>query len=277
VDEGRFRAICRNALEELASKKLNLEMLIERRARAQERRVVPETITRFMRDAAEFVPLTFKTFPHLLHTSELERTPSVLRQYESDPSWKLPGLTEKYPRCSTDRETVETNNLEWVTLGHPLFEAIRRHTCTEALPVFGKGVTFHSLRHEGPARIDFYQARVVDGLGQVIHECLFAIDVSGDGEPRLREPNLLGNFTPTDAPAILPKIARVPEAAAWLNEHALVPFLEETHKDRLAEIERIAEHIELSLTELLQRADDEIGRAATEMEQKIPGTEGRLA
>jgi len=277
VDEGRFRVICRNALEELASKKLNLEMLIERRARAQERRVVPETITRFMRDAAEFVPLTFKTFPHLLHTFELERTPSVLRQYESDPSWKLPGLTEKYPRCSTDRETVETNNLEWVTLGHPLFEAIRRHTCTEALPVFGKGVTFHSLRHEGPARIDFYQARVVDGLGQVIHECLFAIDISGDGEPRLREPNLLGNFTPTDAPAILPEIARVPEAAAWLNEHALVPFLEETHKDRLAEIERIAEHIELSLTELLQRADDEIGRAATEMEQKIPGTEGRLA
>ena len=32
------------ALEGLASKKLNLEMLVERRARAQERRVVPETI-----------------------------------------------------------------------------------------------------------------------------------------------------------------------------------------------------------------------------------------
>jgi SNF2 family DNA or RNA helicase len=41
VDEGRFRAICQNALEGLASKKLNLEMLIERKARAQERRVVP--------------------------------------------------------------------------------------------------------------------------------------------------------------------------------------------------------------------------------------------
>jgi DNA invertase Pin-like site-specific DNA recombinase len=40
----------------LASKKLNLEMLIERRARAQERRVVPETIARFLREAAEFVP-----------------------------------------------------------------------------------------------------------------------------------------------------------------------------------------------------------------------------
>ena len=56
VDAGRFRGICQNALEGLASKTLNLEMLIERRARAQERRVVPETIARFLREAAEFVP-----------------------------------------------------------------------------------------------------------------------------------------------------------------------------------------------------------------------------
>ena len=43
VKEEHFRAICQNALEGLATKKLNLEMLIEQRARAQERRVVPET------------------------------------------------------------------------------------------------------------------------------------------------------------------------------------------------------------------------------------------
>ena len=36
VDEGRFRAICQTALEGLASKNLNLAMLVERRARAQE-------------------------------------------------------------------------------------------------------------------------------------------------------------------------------------------------------------------------------------------------
>ncbi|HPO87543.1 MAG TPA: helicase-related protein, partial [Candidatus Hydrogenedentes bacterium] len=60
VEEERFRSICQNALEGLASKKLNLEMLIERRARAQECRVVPETIARFIREAAEYVPLKLK-------------------------------------------------------------------------------------------------------------------------------------------------------------------------------------------------------------------------
>jgi len=277
VDEEQFRAICQNALEGLASKKLNLEMLIERRARAQERRVVPETIARFIREAAEFVPLTLKTIPSVPHAFEPARTPSILRRYERDPDWKLPALADRYPRCSTDREAAETEKLEWVTPGHPLFEAIRRHTHARALDVLGTGATFHSLQHESPARIDFYRARVVDGLGQVVHERLFAVEIPEDGEPRLQEPGLLGNFAPADPPAEMPVAATLPEATTWLHEHAFAPFLEETRKDRLSEVERVSAHVELSLTELLQRADEEIGRAASDVEQKLLGAEGRLS
>ncbi|MBI3014843.1 MAG: DUF3883 domain-containing protein, partial [Candidatus Tectomicrobia bacterium] len=259
------------------SKKLNLDMLIERRAQAQEKRLVPETIARFIREAAAFVPLTLKTFANLPHTFEPARTPAILRRYEQDSDWKLPALAVRYPRCSTDRETAETNNLEWVTPGHPLFEAIRRHTYAQALDVFGKGAAFYSLQHQEPARIDFYRARIVDGLGQIIHERLFAVELSADGAPMLGEPSLLGNFTPAQAPGILPSVAGFPEAMAWLNEHALTPFLEETRKDRLNEIECVAAHVELSLTELLQRADEEVGRAAEEVELKVSGSEGRLA
>src|SRR5439155_680966 len=63
----------------------------------------------------------------------------------------------------------------------------------------------------------------------------------------------------------------------WLHEQALAPFLEGTRKERLAEVERVAAHVELSLTELLQRADQEIGRAAAEVEEKVAGAEGRFA
>src|SRR6266699_1753304 len=90
VDEEQFRAICQNALEGLASKKLNLQMLVERRAQAQERRVVPETIARFLREAAAFVPLDLKLFPRLPHTFDPGRTPAILRRYEQEPDWKLP-------------------------------------------------------------------------------------------------------------------------------------------------------------------------------------------
>lgn len=277
VDEAQFRAICQNALEGLASKKLNLEMLIERRAQAQERRVVPETIARFLREAAEFVPFTVKTIPSVPHAFEPARTPSILRRYERDPDWKLPALADRYPRCSTDREAAEIEKLEWVTPGHPLFEAIRRHTHAKALDELGRGATFHSLQHESPARIDFYRARVVDGLGQVVHERIFAVELSEEGDPQLQEPGLLGNFAPADSPAQMPAVAAIPETTTWLHEHALAPFLAETRKDRLSEVDRVSAHVELSLTELLQRADEEIGRAASDVEQKLPGAEGRLA
>jgi superfamily II DNA or RNA helicase len=277
VDEKQFRAICQNALEGLASKKLNLAMLIERRAQAQERRVVPETIARFIREAAGFVPLALKDVSHLPHTFEPARTPSVLRRYEKESDWKLPPIADRYPRCSTDRDTAETEKLEWVTPGHPLFEAIRRHTHMQALNVLGQGATFYSLQHERPARIDFYRARVVDGLGQVVHERLFAVEISEGGDPRLQEPGLLGNFSPADPPAELPAVSALPQATAWLHGNVLAPFLEEMRTDRVAEVGRVSVHVELSLTELLQRADDEIGRAASDVDQKLAGAEGRLA
>ncbi len=277
VDETQFRAICQNALEGLASKKLNLEMLIERRAQAQERRVVPETIARFIREAAEFVPLALKDVSNLPHTFEPARTPPVLRRYEKESDWTLPPIADRYPRCSTDRETAETEKLEWVTPGHPLFEAIRRHTHLQALDVLGQGATLYSLQHEHPARIDFYRARVVDGLGQVVHERLFAVEISEGDDPRLQEPGLLGNFSPAAPPPELPLVATLPQATGWLYDIALAPFLEEMRKDRVGEVGRVSAHVELSLTELLQRADDEIGRAAADVDRKVAGAEGRLA
>lgn len=277
VDEGRFRAICQNALEGLASKKLNLEMLIERRARAQECRVVPETIARFIREAAEYVPWKLKVIESLPHTFDPTKTPAALRRFENDANWKLPSLANAYPRCSTDRDTAEKNSLEWVTPGHPLFEAVRRNTFELGRDSFAKGACLYSLKHETPVRMDFYRARVVDGLGHVIHERLFAVETSEANGPALREPGMLGDFTPGEPPAELPPVAFLPEPTAWLHENALQAFIDETRQDRMAEVERVAEHVELSLTELLQRADDEIGKANEEVSKGAGGAEGRLS
>ena len=293
VDVAHFRAICQDALEGLAAKKLNLEMLIERRARAQERRVVPETIARFLRDAAAAVPLALTSVPALPHTFEPVRTPTVLRRYDTQTGWQWPPLAARYPRLSTNRDTAEQHNLEWVTPGHPLFEALRRHTLALAQEVLSIGACFYSLQHQAPTRLDVYRARLVDGLGRVVHERLFALELLGEGGTlswrpsadavagedaiQLRDLDLLGNCTPAPVPDTLPPVAMRPEPTAWLHAHALTPFLEEVRAERAAETARIAAHVELSLTELLQKADDEIGRAAAEIEQGVQGAEGRLA
>ncbi len=276
VKEERFRAICQNALEGLAAKKLNLEMLVERRAKAQERRVVPETIARFMRESAPLVPFTLKPVPSLPHTFDPSPTPQILRRYEKSPNWKLPALATRYPRLSADRETAENNNLEWVTPGHELFEALRQHAHATAQEAFTQGACFYSLEHTKPSKLDFYKARVVDGLGHIIHEQLFAIEVSEDDEPKLREPGFLGNLQPARAPEVLPQVVSLPEPRSWLHEQALQPFLEQARKERLEEVERISRHIELSLTELIAREDALIGRFAEEAERGVEGAAGRL-
>ena len=277
VDEGHFRNICQTALEGLAAKKLNLDMLIERRARAQERRLVPETIARFIKECAQFSGLAMKPVRNLAHTFDPARVPPGLKKYERMPDWKLPELAVRYPRLSTDRDTAEEHHLEWVTPGHPLFEALRRHSLDLGRDAFARGACFHSLAHEAPARLDFYRAKVVDGLGQVIHERLFTVELTDGASPCLREPDILGNLTPTAAPDFLPAASSLPEATAWLNEHALIPFIDEVRNERFAEVDRIAEHVEMSLKEVLQRADDEIGRADEEVDEGVTGAEGRLA
>ena len=166
VEEEHFRAICQNALEGLATKKLNLEMLIERRARAQERRVVPEAIARFLNEAADYVPLAFKPVaklaPHFRPASHAHR-PAPLRV---GPGLEAAQAVGEIPQVLDRPETAEHNNLEWITPGHPLFESIRRHTLGLARGEFGKGACYYSLAHDRPARLDFFRARVVDGLGK---------------------------------------------------------------------------------------------------------------
>ena len=276
VDEESFRSICQTALEGLASRKLNLDLLVERRAKAQEHRIVPETIARFLQDSARKANLDLRPIRGQLHAFETGPTPSRIKGYERASDWNLPEIAARYHRISTDRTTADERNLEWVTPGHSLFEALRRHSFDEGRETLAQGACFHSLEHEEPARLDFYRARVVDGLQQTIHEKLFAIEMMDGQNPRLREPQVLGNLTPAGVPENLPSVASLPEQDGWLHENALSPFIEEIRKDRTEELQRIAEHVELSLTEVLRRTDLEVGRAMEDMGNQIQGAEGRL-
>ncbi len=277
VDEDHFRSICQTALEGLATKKLNLDMIVERRARAQECRVVPETIARFISESSQDSGLSLKRINRLPHTFEPGRTPTILKKYEQDTDWTLPALISQYPRISMERATAEEHNLEWVTPGHSLFESLRRHSLDLGREIFARGACFYSLIHQIPARLDFYRARVVDGLGHTVHERLFVVELADGEQPRLREPDTLGNMIPTDPLDHLPAVASQREATEWLYDHALTEFIEEVQSERLVETDRIAKHVELSLTEVLQRIDQEIGSAAEAVDQQVKGAKGRLA
>ena len=224
VDEESFRAICKTALEGLASRKLNLDLLVERRAKAQEHRIVPETIARFLQESARTAKLSMTPIRGQLHAFEPGRTPNNVTRYDRSPDWNLPEVSRQYPRISTDRSTAEARNLEWVTPGHSLFEALRRNSFDEGRETLAGGACFHSLEHEEPARIDFYRARVVDGLQKTIHEKLFAVEIQEGKTPKMREPQVLGNLTPGVKPENLPTVASLPRAGRMAPRERPLPL-----------------------------------------------------
>src|SRR3989454_473515 len=277
VNEERFRAICQNALEGLATKSLNLAMLVERRAMAQERRLVPETIARFLKEGAEVAGMSLKPLSTTSHTFDPGPTPPDLRRHESDPDWRLGPLAHRYSRFTTDRGVADEKNLEWVTPGHPLFEALRRHALDVARASLSSGATFYSVSHDAPMRLDVYRAKVVDGLGHTIHERVFAVEVSEGGDLALRDPWTLGDLQPAMASSNTPSAARLPEATVFLDREGLAPFLEEVKEERVSEIRRVSRHVEIALTELIGREDEKIGRFSDERDRDVEGAAGLLA
>jgi hypothetical protein len=72
-------------------------------------------------------------------------------------------------------------------------------------------------------------------------------------------------------------VAIDPEPLPWLHAEALQPFLAEVQAERGAELDRIAAHIELSLTELIDREDRLIGRLMDDRDRGVEGAAGNLA
>jgi hypothetical protein len=71
-----------------------------------------------------------------------------------------------------------------------MFEALRRHAVARLQHAVAAGACFYSLEAQSAVRVDFYRARIVDGLGHVVHERLFAVEPGGDGSTagRSRQP-----------------------------------------------------------------------------------------
>ena len=272
--EARFREICENALEGLAAKKLNIGMLVERRARAQERRMVPETLARFLAEAAPLGNLTLKRLASDPFTFDPGTTPPDLRRYVQQERWKYGQLANRYPRITTDRDLSDERHDEWITPGHPLFEAIRLNAWDGTQGDLRKGACFHSLRHSAPARIDIFRARVVDGLGNTIHERAFAVEVSDGKAPEQRELSALGDLLPAKPLKSPPRVALEPETLSFLNHGPLPEFLDDVRKERVTELDRVAEHVETSLKELISIEDEKVGRASLQREAGVEGAAG---
>lgn len=259
LDAKRFTRICQSALEGLAKRELNLSVILGKTAEAKERRLVPEVVEDFFLQAAPQVGLPTPRGQNGVYT--LGRLPHTLLQEGEELEPHFGPLGREYRRITFDKRYLDqAPTLEWITPGHPLFEAVRKKISENAQEDLQRGAVFYELGRKAPAQVELFAASVVDGRGRNLHRRLFAVEVTAAGEKRLRQPTLFLDLIPADPPPLekpdLP--VDLPAVEGLLLREALQPFLQEVKQERLKQLDSIRHHVELSLNTLIYRQQKQV-------------------
>ena len=166
-------------------------------------------------------------------------------------------LGREYQRVVFDKQVLgDDPTLEWVTPGHPLFEAVRSDVHDRVAQDLRRGALFWDLQTAVPYRLDVFSASIKDGRGNTLHRRLFVVRTDVDGTMSLRQPTLFLDVSPAGSGASSPQVSDLPgvdTAEAFLIERALTPFLNEVAGERARENQIVREHVEISLRELIDR------------------------
>jgi hypothetical protein len=284
VSPDRFRAITESALEGLAKKELNLSAILGKSAEAKERRLVPEVIEQFFVRAAPESGLQPRPTAPNSRIYRVGKVPRNLIPIGNRQEAKFGRLGREYGKIAFDKAILPTDpTLEWVTPGHPLFEAVRTDILARVEDHLRRGAVFFDLHRERPAVLDVFAASIKDGRGNTLHRRLFVVETSATGEMALHEPTILHDITPapTGTPADLRGLtppARQ-QAEQFLYERALKPWVARSSAARVHEVERVARHVDISLNALIDRQQIQLGEFLNRQiaGQTVAGLDGIIA
>lgn len=258
VSPDRFRDITQSALEGLAKKELNLSAIVGKSAEAKERRLVPEVVEQFFIDAAPECGIHPKPTAKDSRFYRVGKVPRNLLPVGDAQEQRYGRLGREYARVVFDKEYLKVDaTAEWVTPGHPLFEAIRVDVLRQVEDQLRHGAVFYDLQRSEPATLDIFAASIKDGRGNTLHRRLFGIETSPAGVMTLREPTYLHAVTPAPESAAGPggeiSLPDRQTVEQFLYERSLQSWVEQASADRIAEVERIARHVKISMDALIDR------------------------
>lgn len=284
VSPDRFRAITESALEGLAKKELNLSAIVGKSAEAKERRLVPEVIEQFFVDAAPESGLQPRPTTQTSHVYRVGKVPRNLIPIGDRQEAKFGRLGREYGKIAFDKAVIPTDpTLEWVTPGHPLFEAVRTDLLARVDDHLRRGAVFFDLHRERPAILDVFAASIKDGRGNTLHRRLYVVETSAAGEMALHEPTILHDITPApagtqpDLRGLTPPARQ--RAEQFLYERALKPWAARSSATRVREVERIERHVDISLNALIDRQQMQLAEFLNRQiaGQTVPGLDGLIA
>ncbi len=181
VDQDYITEVKENLGESLATHYIDYTRMHEMAARARERRLIPEYTDAFFRKA-------FGTLKGRLHDRRdgflaIDSIPLHLRRLAEEDTFKRKhgSMSRMYPKATFDKEAAARDpDAEFLSFGHPLFEAVLSWVEDELTDCLKQGAVFEDPDGKLDGVVLFYEGEIHDGLGQVVGARLFAFYVPSD-------------------------------------------------------------------------------------------------
>jgi SNF2 family DNA or RNA helicase len=179
IDENYISRIKENLGESLATHFIDYTRIKETEKRAKENRLIPEYTESFFKKA--FLRAEGKIKEREDNFISIESIPYGIRKITNSDTFKknYGSILNRYPKVTFDKEVAFKNqDSEFVTFGHPLFEAVMKWVENNFTDSLYKGATFMDPDGKMNGYVIFYEGEIKDGIGNVAGKKLFSFYIT---------------------------------------------------------------------------------------------------
>jgi len=175
VDDDYIRTIKENLGETLATRFIDYTRIKEMAQKARENKLIPEYTQNYFIKAFEKADGKIKILQKDILS--IDSVPYDIRKIADDENFKKchGSILRKYPKVTFDKEISQKDStIEFISFGHPLFEAVMRWAENNFAETIQSGATFYDPDGKLNGHLLLYEGEVKDGTGSVAGKRLFA-------------------------------------------------------------------------------------------------------
>jgi superfamily II DNA or RNA helicase len=184
VDEDYIQRVRENLGESLATRYIDYTRIKEMELRAKEQRLIPEYTENYFKKA--FARLGGKLRERQDGFLSVDSIPFELRRIAEREDFRKScgALLKRYPKVTFNKDVGFKNpDVEFVSFGHPLFEAVMTWAEESLSESLLRGAVFYDPDGKLDGYILFYEGEVKDGTGGVAGKRLFSFLVGDEVVP----------------------------------------------------------------------------------------------
>lgn len=215
VDEEYIAKVKENLGESLATRFIDYTRIREMEQQAREHRLIPEYTESFFKKA--FSKAGGKQRELKGGFLAIDSIPFCLRQIAEEDTFKKSHgiLMKRYPKATFDKDVAFKNqDAEFISFGHPLFEALMQWIDKNFSHCLLSGATFIDPDGKRDGYILFYEGEIKDGSGKVAGKRLFSFYIPKNNDSSITpvSPAVIWDFAESSLSAVTSAQAGAKEA-----------------------------------------------------------------